>query len=156
MQIQPTILSFKDVKAITSLLFCLCLGLLTGCSTTMPAPSKFEPTMAESYRAAMLNNANVVHGQYSDLTQSTNLSSKNIKIITPTLAGALQNPELLEEQARDNKNFPMLPNPQVMLYIFPHFQGDLPIHGNWTTFSLYSTNHYALPSEVNTGDNSNV
>jgi conjugative transfer region lipoprotein (TIGR03751 family) len=152
MKILKHTLSFKNTKI--ALLGLVVLSL-TACSTSMPKPSKYEPTMAEAYQASMLNNGHVVHGQYGSGGESA--EGKQYKIApVPSLTGAMQNKQLLKEQARDNQNFPMLPNTQVMVYIFPHYQGDLPIHGNWTTFSLYQTNHYALPSEVNTGENSNV
>lgn len=44
--------------------------------------------------------------------------------------------------------FPVLPNPDIVLYIFPHIKGEVPIPGYTTTFKLYPQNHYALPGEI--------
>lgn len=46
--------------------------------------------------------------------------------------------------------FPRLPNPTLVLYVFPHLAGSegLPVPGYATTFTLYERVHYALPGEV--------
>ncbi len=45
--------------------------------------------------------------------------------------------------------FERLPNPDLMMYVFPHRVGDegLPIPGYVTVFPLYARTHYALPGE---------
>ena len=125
-------------------LICCCSVLMVGCSTRVPKPEAEAPTMREAYQSAMLNNDHVSG-------HSGQSYRRRAPVTVPSLAGALQNDQLRREQVRENQDFPMLPNPQVMLYLSPHFQQGLPFHGNWTTFSLYATNHYALPGEVATG-----
>jgi conjugative transfer region lipoprotein (TIGR03751 family) len=46
--------------------------------------------------------------------------------------------------------FPRLPNPTLVLYVFPHLAGPegLPVPGYATTFTLYERTHYAFPGEV--------
>lgn len=46
--------------------------------------------------------------------------------------------------------FPRLPNPTLMLYVFPHLAGPdgTPVPGYATRFSMYEREHYALPGEV--------
>lgn len=46
--------------------------------------------------------------------------------------------------------FDVLPNPELMIYIFPHLAGTegLPIPGYWTVFSAYPRTLYALPLYV--------
>lgn len=46
--------------------------------------------------------------------------------------------------------FPRLPNPTLVLYVFPHLAGPegLPVPGYATTFTLYERTYYALPGEV--------
>ncbi len=48
--------------------------------------------------------------------------------------------------------FPRLPNPSLVLYIFPHLAGAerTPVPGYVTTFPLYERVEYALPGEVAT------
>ena len=49
--------------------------------------------------------------------------------------------------------FPRLPNPTLVMYVFPHLAGTerLPVPGYATTFPLYQRVEYALPGEVQTG-----
>lgn len=46
--------------------------------------------------------------------------------------------------------FPRLPNPTLVMYIFPHLSGSerTPVPGYVTTFPLYDRVEYALPGEV--------
>lgn len=131
--------------------------IITGCATKPPVPPADAPSVKESYFAAMSGQTDyVVHKGVNNSQSQSQYYQKDNKIDLPTLKGAMQNPNILARQAEDNQDFPMLPNPQVMLYIYPHFQDGLPIHGNWTTFAMYPSNHYALPSEINTGFNSST
>ena len=47
-------------------------------------------------------------------------------------------------------HFPRLPNPTLVMYVFPHLAGEerVPVPGYATTFSMYSQVEYALPGEV--------
>jgi conjugative transfer region lipoprotein (TIGR03751 family) len=46
--------------------------------------------------------------------------------------------------------FPRLPNPTLVMYIFPHLAGDAgaPVPGYTTAFPMYERVEYALPGEV--------
>lgn len=46
-------------------------------------------------------------------------------------------------------HFPRLPNPSLVLYVFPHLSGNerVPVPGYATTFPLYTQVEYALPGE---------
>ncbi len=46
--------------------------------------------------------------------------------------------------------FPRLPNPTLVMYIFPHLAGDAgaPVPGYTTAFPMYEQVEYALPGEV--------
>jgi conjugative transfer region lipoprotein (TIGR03751 family) len=45
--------------------------------------------------------------------------------------------------------FPRLPNPEIVLYVFPHINSKgRPIPGYSTSFLLYEKDEYALPGEV--------
>lgn len=48
-------------------------------------------------------------------------------------------------------HFPRLPNPTLVLYVFPHLSGEerVPVPGYATTFPLYTQVEYALPGELN-------
>jgi len=47
-------------------------------------------------------------------------------------------------------HFPRLPNPTLVMYIFPHLSGNerTPVPGYVTTFPFYEKVEYALPGEV--------
>lgn len=47
-------------------------------------------------------------------------------------------------------HFPRLPNPTLVLYVYPHLAGTarVPVPGYATTFPLYERVEYALPGEV--------
>lgn len=49
--------------------------------------------------------------------------------------------------------FPRLPNPALVMYVFPHLAGSerVPVPGYATTFTLYERVEYALPGEVPSG-----
>ena len=49
--------------------------------------------------------------------------------------------------------FPRLPNPTLVMYVFPHLAGieRVPVPGYATTFTLYERVEYALPGEVPSG-----
>lgn len=134
------------------------LLLLAGCTTGVVNPPKGTPTMKQAYYGAMQDNDHVTNtGDDNGVNQGNrndgrfDVLGKNV-VTLPSMAGALQSDQVLAEQVTNGHNFPLLPNPQVMLYIYPHFEGtdQMPVHGNWTTFPMYQTNHYALPSEVQT------
>ena len=46
--------------------------------------------------------------------------------------------------------FPRLPNPTLVMYVFPHLAGDAqaPVPGYATAFPLYEQVEYALPGEI--------
>lgn len=46
-------------------------------------------------------------------------------------------------------HFPRLPNPTIVLYVFPHLSLEgTPVPGYSTTFPMYETVEYALPWEI--------
>ncbi|MBZ0071929.1 MAG: TIGR03751 family conjugal transfer lipoprotein [Gammaproteobacteria bacterium] len=46
--------------------------------------------------------------------------------------------------------FPRVPNPSLVMYVFPHLAGNeqVPVPGYVTTFPMYERVEYALPGEV--------
>ena len=47
------------------------------------------------------------------------------------------------------RQFQRLPNPDLVMYVFPHLTGSeaVPVPGYSTVFPLYQRMHYALPGE---------
>jgi len=63
--------------------------------------------------------------------------------------------EALQSYTRDAFNeinvlFPRLPNPTLVMYVFPHLAGETraPVPGYTTAFPMYEQVEYALPGEV--------
>ncbi|QGM70484.1 TIGR03751 family conjugal transfer lipoprotein, partial [Proteus mirabilis] len=47
-----------------------------------------------------------------------------------------------------HQQFPRLPNPDMVMYVFPHLSaGNLPVPGYSTVFPFYHQVQYALPGE---------
>ncbi|MEW8015095.1 MAG: TIGR03751 family conjugal transfer lipoprotein [Candidatus Sedimenticola endophacoides] len=47
------------------------------------------------------------------------------------------------------QRFPLLPNPMMVLYVFPHLSGEgAPVPGYSTAFRLYAADQFALPGET--------
>jgi len=48
-----------------------------------------------------------------------------------------------------DQRFPLLPNPELSLYVFPHMsKKGHPIPGYSTTFMMYQKDEYAMPGEL--------
>lgn len=46
--------------------------------------------------------------------------------------------------------FPLLPNPQMVLFVFPHLSAEgAPVPGYATAFPMYQIDQYAMPGEEN-------
>ena len=57
-----------------------------------------------------------------------------------------------EAASEIDMTFPRLPNPTLVLYVFPHLAGDdqVPVPGYATAFPFYERVEYGLPGEVPT------
>ena len=78
--------------------------------------------------------------------------------------GSSKQPRMFRELIDDRKNldsytrnarneldglFPKLPNPDLIMYIFPHMTGkNRPVPGYSTSFKMYEKDEYALPGEI--------
>jgi conjugative transfer region lipoprotein (TIGR03751 family) len=52
------------------------------------------------------------------------------------------------EQNEIQQTFPRLPNPDMVMYVYPHIaDGNTPVPGYSTVFPFYSQVQYALPGE---------
>ena len=62
-------------------------------------------------------------------------------------------PAVAESYSRDanseiQQQFPRLPNPDLVMYVFPHMTvGNVPVPGYSTVFPFYSQVQYAVPGE---------
>ncbi|WP_420043219.1 TIGR03751 family conjugal transfer lipoprotein [Escherichia coli] len=52
------------------------------------------------------------------------------------------------QESEISQQFPRLPNPDMVMYVFPHLaEGNSPVPGYSTVFSFYSQTQYAMPDE---------
>jgi conjugative transfer region lipoprotein (TIGR03751 family) len=126
----------KIIITITLNATSLVMLLITGCANTFTTatahhnktPSK---TMMEIYQQHRSGNHENKMQQYT--IDTTNENSKALNK-TKTLS---------VEQLQD---FELLPNPAILLYVYPHFAGSeqLPIPGYYTVFGLYQRGYFLL------------
>lgn len=117
--------------------------LLVGCSRGIVTPPSGSPTVSQAYEEAW--QGNMTHGAATE----KNLRSKHQSLPRPLRDQPDVSDGLRTVSESMSQHFPTLPNPQLVLYVFPHFAGQdqAPVAGYYTAFSLYTRNYYALPSE---------
>lgn len=108
---------------------------LTGCSTNQPLQemSKDSKSTAELMRQGVPN-AQMQQASIQGMSQALNHYNYN-----PYTRNVLNETSML---------FPLLPNPSLVMYVYPHMaQSGVPVPGYATAFKLYETEQYALPGE---------
>lgn len=118
--------------------------LLTGCSSQRQLLPDAGPTTLEVYQshlageyparpdaAAAARSAGTVHVAGESLVLNQRPPSRRAA-------------ERIGDLQRD---FRRVPNPEVLGYVYPHRQGNLPVPGYFTVFPLYERDHYAQPGE---------
>lgn len=110
---------------------------VSGCTTCANAVPNDEPTMAEIYEQAMQQSC------CSTLEQARG-KVKNIQFDRQK-----SNYQLTETNGI-NTLFPTLPNPQLVMYIYPHLSqpDEAPVPGYTTAFRLYERDCYAADGEA--------
>ncbi|WP_037374366.1 TIGR03751 family conjugal transfer lipoprotein [Sedimenticola selenatireducens] len=119
------------------------LGLisLAGCASTKEAVLPQDgPSMKAIYQ-----------GHIQEMNAQDPLSIRQELGSRPILTGDTS----LHGYTRDAANeidaiFPRLPNPTLVMYVFPHLAGEEPVSvpGYATVFPMYERTEYALPGEV--------
>ncbi len=84
-------------------------------------------------------------GMRDTMSMRTELKSRPLETGLKDLAGYVR--DAFNEL---DAHFPRLPNPTLVMYVFPHLAGveRLPVPGYSTTFPMYRQVEYALPGEV--------
>ena len=106
--------------------------LLSGCSSTPNVIPNTGPNTLAVYETHVSTTSRQprmyrpVHSEQRDLAGYTRDASNEI-----------------------NLKFPRLPNPELVLFVFPHLSPKgRPVPGYSTSFMLYEKDEYALPGEV--------
>ena len=123
------------------LIYALGLISLVGCASTKEAVLPQDgPSMKDIYQ-----------GHIQEMNAGDPLSIRQELGNRPILTGDTA----LHGYTRDAANeidaiFPRLPNPTLVMYVFPHLAGEesVPVPGYATAFPMYERTEYALPGEV--------
>ncbi len=110
------------------------VSLLAGCASTQEdVIPRDGPDMLEIYRSHM---------------QRSGSASRRPAAERP-LAGKPDARFAREAAAEIENRFPLLPNPMLVLYVYPHLAEDgAPVPGYATAFRMYERDEFALPGEV--------
>lgn len=143
--IQLTGLILTDRTPVGLVIISLVLASLAGCAshkeTILPQDG---PTMQTIYEQHFHN-----IGAAESFALRRQLGTRAIEAGESGLAGYVR--DAFNEL---DAHFPRLPNPTLVMYVFPHLAGEdrVPVPGYATTFPLYTRVEYALPGEVATGE----
>lgn len=118
--------------------------VLTGCST-----SKEEMLPAGDHTMLALWHGEDGSGSASQATSAARTSLRRpLNNAEQQEASETDNSYSRTEASEISQQFPRLPNPDMVMYIFPHLaDGNTPVPGYSTVFSFYGQTQYAMPGE---------
>ena len=134
-------------KLITvSLISLMGAASLTGCSSMMSSQMpKGSITMQQAYNDAI----NGSSGASGNSLKQVRASVSDLRARTPNYTAYTRS-----QENEINAQFPQLPNPSIVMYVYPHEAGSgdnlSPVPGYSTVFPLYTHVYYAMPGEVDT------
>jgi conjugative transfer region lipoprotein (TIGR03751 family) len=137
--------------ALTRLIAVLSISALAGCASTKSVFPQDAPTMRETYDR-----------HFERLQGGARPTLDDSGLERPTLGHPnREHPRLEDGEAalagytraahrEIEALFPRLPNPTLVMYVFPHLAGadGVGVPGYATSFAMYERVHYALPGEV--------
>lgn len=123
----------------TTLVLLISLGLV-GCSQKVVFPQD-GMTMAEIYDEHQAEEKIKIN----DVASARQFLGRPVGNLDQDLSGFVR-----DENNEINALFPQLPNPIMVMFIYPHLAGDggNPVPGYSTSFPMYERPHYALPGET--------
>ncbi|MEL4013984.1 TIGR03751 family conjugal transfer lipoprotein [Dryocola clanedunensis] len=115
--------------------FIILIILLAGCSTSQEElmPVAPDTTMQNLWQQQSGGNASLLDAR-AQLRRPPDVS--------PAQAAYTR-----DARSEIRQQFPRLPNPDMVLYVFPHLNGNTPVPGYSTVFPFYTRPQYALPGE---------
>ncbi len=140
-------MNIKFMRLITIALINVGVLALGGCTSGIVNPVSGSPTVADAYHAAMHGQTTFTRRRQAYYQQDRLMQKRGIQL--PVLPQPVHaNQHTLETTL--NAQFPTLPNPKSVMYVFGHYAGDgeIPVAGHFVPFSLYTRTYYALPNEV--------
>ncbi len=127
------------------LLLCSAIGLLAGCSTSKEKLLPHGPqTMLDVWDQGTVGSAGSAAGRQ--------LLDARAELRRPVNAGSPLAENASYSRTAQNEiysQFRRLPNPDLVMYVFPHLAGSdpAPVPGYTTVFPLYQRVQYAMPGE---------
>ncbi|MDE1485156.1 TIGR03751 family conjugal transfer lipoprotein [Xenorhabdus bovienii] len=133
------------MKVKMSIILFLASAFLTGCVTSkedlMPAG---EYNMMEIWQGKTGERVSSKHVTQ----QARNALSRSLTDKEQTQQLSLSESYSRTQETEINQQFPRLPNPDMVMYVFPHLSpGNLPVPGYSTVFPFYHQVQYAMPGE---------
>ncbi|CCG85983.1 TIGR03751 family conjugal transfer lipoprotein [Erwinia piriflorinigrans] len=115
--------------------------LLAGCSTSK---DEMLPPGDSSMLELWNNGASSTHAT----AESRTTLRRPVADSERTLAQQTRDSYSRSQQNEIQQTFPRLPNPDMVMYVFPHLAGgNMPVPGYSTVFPFYGQVQYALPGE---------
>jgi conjugative transfer region lipoprotein (TIGR03751 family) len=125
------------------IIFALVISTLIGCSHNADLPQG-PYTMEQIYDGA----SDKTPPPTSDHTADEMASHAPLPL-RPIQSGERDLAGFTREAATEiTTRFPRVPNPTLVMYVYPHLAGELPVPGYTTTFPLWESAPYALPGET--------
>ncbi|CEE91473.1 putative lipoprotein [Xenorhabdus nematophila str. Anatoliense] len=123
----------------------LASAFLTGCTTNkeelMPSGEYNMMEIWQGKTGERVSTKHVTQQARNDLSRSLTDKEQAQQISLSESYSRTQETELSQQ-------FPRLPNPDMVMYVFPHLsQGNLPMPGYSTVFPFYYQVQYAMPGE---------
>ncbi len=140
--------------SLVSLASCFMLVSLSGCSSMLS--SKMPPgsiSMKQAYNQALNEGDDTEDTTDTDAAQKpeeSSLSALRHEVQSPTQHRlSTDSLSVVNNLNEINTQFPQVPNPGIVMYVYPHLAGEganqVPVPGYSTVFSLYQRNYY-LPN----------
>jgi conjugative transfer region lipoprotein (TIGR03751 family) len=118
--------------------------LLTGCATSkdeLLPPG--DHTMLELWNG---EDGNATPAQATTTARAT--LRRPLNAPETRAVGSVDNSYSRTQASEISQQFPRLPNPDMVMYLYPHLAGgNTPVPGYSTVFPFYSQTQYAMPGE---------
>ncbi|EPC00596.1 hypothetical protein L861_06560 [Litchfieldella anticariensis FP35 = DSM 16096] len=126
----------------------LLLGVLAGCATSQ---EELLPTGDATMMEIWQKNGGM--GAAGDRNRQRRLLDARSDLRRPLSYGAIVDQRIRYTREAVNEiyqQFTRLPNPDLVMYVFPHLAGaePVPVPGYSTVFPLYTRPQYAMPGET--------
>lgn len=119
--------------------------MLTGCSTSK---EEMMPAGDNDMMAVWQGKTTSATGQGTATETARATLRRGLTVQENTAHQSMHDDYTRTEATEIRQQFPRLPNPDMVMYVFPHISsGGVPVPGYSTVFPFYHQVQYALPGE---------